>query len=140
MYPMHPKPLLMLLASLLVLAGVAPVCATVDMEVQKTFTLEAAPLDIKVSTNGRWLFVLTDQAEILVYDADGKQAGKIPVDKAVDGIQVGPAEEVLFLTSRSGRTVQVTALEFTRTIDILGAPFKGAIDAPVVMVVFSDFQ
>ena len=60
--------------------------------------------------------------------------------EAVDGLQVGPAEDVLFLTSLSGKTVQVAALEFTYAINILGSPFKGAIDAPVVMVVFSDFQ
>jgi hypothetical protein len=134
------KFVLMLMGLLLMTAATAPLQASVDLEVQKTITLEAAPLDIKVSANGRWMFVLTDQSEILVYDADGKLADKIPVDKAVDGIQVGPAEEVLFLTSRSGRTVQVAALEFTRAINILGSPFKGAIDAPLVMVVFSDFQ
>ena len=137
---MYRKFVLLLPAVLLVLAATAPLQASVDLEVQKTVTLAGVPLDIKVSANGRWLFVLTEQSEILVYDEAGKLADKIPVDKAVDGIQVGPAEEVLFLTSRAGKTVQVAYLEFTREIDILGSPFKGAIDAPVVMVVFSDFQ
>lgn len=114
--------------------------ARVEWNIQKTLKLEKTPIDVAVSRNGRWIYVLTDQRDILIYSGDGKLNDNIPVDKSVDGIKAGPRENVLLLTSKKDKTVQVLVLEFIQNIDISGSPFKGPADAPVVIAVFSDFQ
>lgn len=114
--------------------------ALVEWDIQRTLKLEEAPIDVAVSHNGRWIHILTDQRDILIYSADGKLNDIIPVGKSVDGIKVGPRENIFFLTSRKDKMVQVLVLEFIQNIDVSGSPFKGPADAPVVIAVFSDFQ
>lgn len=117
-----------------------PVQGEVEWDVKKTLKLENPPVDVAVSLNGRYVFVLTDQGSILIYSGDGKLEDKISVGRQVDGIKVGPEEDVLLLTSKKNKTVQVVLLEFIKDIDVANSPFKGPADAPVEIVVFSDFQ
>ena len=58
----------------------------------------------------------------------------------MDAIKPGPREDILFLSSRKDMTVKLITLDFIRNIDVSGAPFKGAADAPVVIAVFDDFE
>ncbi len=114
--------------------------ASVEWGIQKTLRMEKSALDVAVSLNGKWIFVLTDQGNILIYSADGKLKDKIDVGNHVDQIKVGQRENILFLNSRKHKTVQIIALDFIQHIDVSGSPFKGPADAPVVIAVFSDFQ
>jgi hypothetical protein len=125
---------------LTVLCMSLPSFAAVEISEQKTLDLERSPLDVAVSLNGKWFFVLTDQQKILVFSADGKLNDEISVDKSVDGIQVGGREDVIYLTSRIHKKIQVLTLDFIYKINVLGAAFKGKSDAPVVIAVFSEFQ
>ena len=129
-----------LLIPLIVLTSFTPSDAQLEWTVVKTLNIEKIPLDVAVSFNGRWIFVLTDQGEILIYSANGKLSYTISVDRSIDEVEIGPREDILFLSSRGKKTVQVLLLEFIQNIDVSGSPFKGPIDAPVVIVVFSDFQ
>jgi len=113
---------------------------SVEWAIQKTLKMEKSPLDIAVSSNGKWIFVLTDQGSILIYSANGKLKYELAVGNYVNGIEAGPKEDILLLTSRKNKTVQVIALEFIHNIDISGSPFRGPVDAPVRIAVFSDFQ
>ena len=130
----------LLLTPLIVLTLFASSPATVEWDVLKTFRLEKAPLDVAVSNNGRYIYVLTEEGIIYIYSTDGSQKEKIAVGKSIDGIKAGPREDVLLLSSRSEKTVQVVTVDFVQNIDVSGSPFKGAVDAPVVVAVFSDFQ
>jgi hypothetical protein len=129
-----------LLAFLIVVVFFSRSLASVEWDVQRTLRLEKPPIDVAVSGNGTWIFVLTEQRNILIYSADGALRDKIPVEKDVDGIYAGPREDVLFLTSRKNKTVQYVTLDFIQDIDVSGSPFKGARDAPVAIVVFNDYQ
>ena len=129
-----------LLMPLIVLALFAPSLATVEWNVVKTLKMEKAPLEIAVSLNGRLVYVLTEEGIIYIYSADGKLKDKISVGKSIDGIKAGPREDILFISSRKNKTVQVITLDFFHNINISGSPFKGPADAPVVVAVFSDFQ
>ena len=129
-----------LVIPLIVLTFLAPSNALVEWDVVKTLKIEKTPIDVAISLNGRWIFVLTDQGEILVYSATGKLNSTISVERSADDIEVGPREEILLLISREHRTIQVLVLDFVQNIDVSGSPFKGPVDAPVVIVVFSDFQ
>ncbi|MBP1740978.1 MAG: oxidoreductase [Deltaproteobacteria bacterium] len=117
--------------------------AEVEMTVARTLTLEETPLDTALSATGKYILVLTDKGKVLVYTLDGKLNDTIPVDKSIDSIRPAPPgarEEILFLVSSKKKTVQIAVLEFVQDINIAGAPFKGAADAPVTIVIFTDFQ
>jgi len=114
--------------------------ADVEWEVWRTFKLTEKPLDVAVSVNGRSIFILTENGEVLIYMHNGMLEGKIAVGKSVDAIKPGPKEDILFLLNRKDQTVQVINLDFIQDINISGSPFKGPADAPVVIVVFDDFQ
>jgi hypothetical protein len=131
----------LLLFLLLIFPGILSTSfAAVEIYQQKTLDLRRTPLDVAVSLNGKWFFVLSDQQEILIFSADGKLNDEIPVERHVDGIQVGGREDVIYLTSRSHKTMQVLMLDFIHDINLLGSPLKGREDAPVTVAVFSEFQ
>ena len=114
--------------------------AEVEWNLHRTFKTQKAPLDVDVSIDGRWVFVLTDQGEILIYSSNGGLKDTIHVGDTIDEIKAGPREDILFLSSRKDSTVQLITLDFVEQINIAGSPFKGPADAPVAITVFSDFQ
>ncbi len=114
--------------------------ATVEWDVAGTLNLKEKPRDAAMALNGKWIFVLTDKGEILIYSADGKLEDTISVGKGVEGIKVGPREDILLLTSGKEKKVQIITLDFIQEIDVSGSPFKGKADAPVVVATFNDFE
>ncbi len=114
--------------------------ASVELDVIRTLKIEQTPRDVAVSLNGTRIYVLTDEGEVLVYSLNGRLKGRIFVGNSVDGIKPGPREDILFLSSRKDSTVQIVTLDFIQNINVLGSPFKGPADAPVVIAVFDDFQ
>ena len=127
-------------ALLLVAVFVSNGFADVEWNIQKTLKTDTPPVDVTVSRNGKWIFVLTAPGNILVYTPDGKLQDKIGVGKHIDQIEVGPQEDMLLLKSRSNQTIEILAIDFVQNINISNSPFKGPADAPVVIAVFSDFQ
>jgi hypothetical protein len=118
----------------------SPVKGEVEWDVKKTLKLESPPVDLAASLNGKYIYVLTDQGSILIYSVEGKLEDKISLGRQVDGIRVGPWEDVILLTSKKNKQVQILLLEFIKDIDLSNSPFKGPSDAPVQIAVFSDFQ
>ena len=114
--------------------------AEVEWDVKKTLNIGETVLDVAVSVNGRWVFVLTDQGTVIIYSGDGKREDEIAIGKDIDGIKVGPEEDILLLSSGKNKTVQIVLLDFIQNIDISSSPFKGEAEAPVQIVVFGDFQ
>ena len=114
--------------------------AAVELDVTKTLNIETTPLDVAVSLDGRWVFVLTDQGSLLIYSLEGELEDEVPVGKNVDEIEVGPEVDKLFLRSQKNKTVQILLLEFIQNFDNTDSPFKGRVDAPVEIAVFGDFQ
>lgn len=114
--------------------------AAVELDVTKTLNIETTPLDVAVSLDGRWVFVLTDQGSLLIYSLEGELEDEVPVGKHVDDIEVGPEADRLFLRSQKNKTVQILLLEFIQNFDNTDSPFKGRVDAPVEIAVFGDFQ
>jgi DNA-binding beta-propeller fold protein YncE len=114
--------------------------AAVEWDLRRSIEIEAIPIDVALSPDGRRLFVLTDQGSILVYSTKNTPSDKIYVGNHVDQIKIGPSGDVLILSSRKDKKVQIVTLDFIQNINISGSPFKGAADAPVVIAVFDDFQ
>ncbi len=114
--------------------------ASVEWEIGKTLQLEKPPMDVAVSPDGQWFFVLTDEGEVLIYTSEGQLKDRMAVGDGINGIQAGPRGDILFLTSRKNQTIQQITLGFAQEIDVSAAPFKGSVDGPVVIAVFNDFQ
>ncbi len=114
--------------------------AFVEWDIRRTLKLKKSPVDVAVSGDGKWVFVLTDQGKVQVYATDGTLKDEIPVGIHADGITLGPREGTLFITNRKDKTVQEIGFDFIYEIDVSGAPFKGPAHAPVVIAVFSEFQ
>jgi len=114
--------------------------ATVEGDVVRTLQIKEKPRDVAMSVKGSWIFVLTDNGEVLVHSTDGTLKGRIAVGKSIDGLRAGPQEDILLLTSRTDSTVQIVTLDFIQEFNHEGSPFKGPADAPVVLDVFTEFQ
>ena len=114
--------------------------ASVEWNVLKTLQLDTAPIDVAVSPDGKLIFVLTEQGQILIYSSGGPLKDKIDVGNHFDHIKVGPRGEKLILNSRKNKSVQVITLDFIQDINVSNSPFKGSEDAAVVVAVFDDFE
>ena len=112
----------------------------VEWNILKTLQLEATPIDVAITPDGRRIFVLTDQGEVVIYSSTGKMEAKIDVGQHVDQLKLGPKGTSLILSSGRNKTVQIVALDFIQKINVSGAPFKGPEDAAMVIAVFDDFQ
>ena len=114
--------------------------ARMDWSTLKDFTLDAEPLGIVSSPDGKIIYILT-RGEIRVYDvSEEKVTDRIPVDAAFDQlIPLGKGDE-LILVSRSNRAVKMIKIEPIYDIDVSGLPIKGNPNASVTIAVFSDYQ
>jgi DNA-binding beta-propeller fold protein YncE len=128
------------LAVILVAAVNSFAANSVEWNILKTLQLDATPIDVAITPDGRRIYVLTDQGEILVYSSTQNVEAKIDVGQHVDQLKLGPRGDTIILTSGENKTVQIITFDFIRKINVSGAPFKGAEDAPVVIAIFDDFQ
>jgi len=125
-----------LILMLLICFGILPpVHAEVEYNVLKTLKLEDQPVDMAFSANRNEIYVINPKGELLIYDANNRLTEKINI-----GEQLIQGSNVLCLSSRKGKKIQVIQLEFVQKIDTSGSPYKGPEDAPVVIAVFSEFQ
>lgn len=117
----------------------APKVGNLDWAVQTTWKLTAKPIDFVQSLDNKMVFVLGDDNKVHIYSFNGNLLGEIPVDKSTVAIDIAPRGEMLYLID-STNTYSAINISFTQNIDVSDAPFLGKKDAPVTMVVFSDFQ
>lgn len=114
--------------------------ADLEWTIKKQLHLEASPLDIATSADGRWLFVLAT-GEILVYSvSEDKVVNRIPVDRTFDRLVYSITSNALILSSRAEKTLKFIQLEVVHKIDISRLPFKGPEHAAVTIAIFGDYQ
>jgi len=114
--------------------------AATEWKVLQTVKPEHPPIDLLISSNKDRIYVLDDQGWISIYTANGQLKDKIQVGTDVQQIKAGPSDDTLFLLSRTAGTIQVVSIDIIENIDVDDSPIKGRPDAPVSIVVFSDFQ
>ena len=132
--------ILWIIMLLLMVASGAMGSETVEWEVLNTLELEASPLDVAISPDGKSVFVLTDEGNIYIYEVNGGLTDKIEIGETIDQIKLDPQGMLLFATSRQNKTVKVIELDFIKQISTQGSPYKGLEDSPIVIADFSDFQ
>lgn len=119
---------------------VEPAVAKVEWEVKTQFVLDNAPMEVKVSAKGKWIFVLSDDNKILIYSPDGKLKDTLNPGYPVSSITPGPQDNILLLNSLEKKKIEVINFSFIEVINTMGSPVKGDENSPVEIVVFSDFQ
>ncbi|MEN8257614.1 MAG: hypothetical protein ABFS09_07100 [Thermodesulfobacteriota bacterium] len=122
-----------------------PALATVDWSIDKTIETKAAIKDIATSFDGKNLFVLTEKNELVMYDGSGKTQGSMKVDPGMDkillsGFQKAGVPEQVFVSNSTTGQIKKLSFSLVAKINTTGSPFLGNPDAPVALVVFSDFQ
>jgi hypothetical protein len=110
------------------------------MDILKSLKINDTPLDVAFASKHNYIYVLTDKGKILVFDPAGRQLDQIEVGQQFDQMRVVPGADVVFLTSRKNRLVQIVQLGFVQQINTSDAPSVGPANAPVVIAVFSEFQ
>jgi DNA-binding beta-propeller fold protein YncE len=134
------KQLILILGALLFLCFSTIASAAVQKGNSKDIKTEGKPLDIAVSADGKNTFVLLEGGIVQILGANGRSQGTIEVSKSIVGIGVSPNGDRLFLADRDKSFIKVVALDYIIDINITGSPFKGPVDAPVVIAEFSDYQ
>ncbi len=112
----------------------------IDWSLKQTWSLQTEPLDFVQSLDNKKVFVLGADSKVHIFTPQGTEIGAIPVDKGTTAIDIAPRGETLYLINKKGKTYTALDVSVAQKIDISGAPFLGNENAPVVMVVFSDFQ
>ncbi len=130
----------LLLWMLCLALGVPLAQAEVETDIVATLKLQNTPIDMEVSLNGQRIYVLDNQGQLLIYNPAGALLNTVKVGADVNQIKISPRDDVLYLSNPKDNTIQVLNLSFIHDIDIAGSPFKGPANAPVAIVVFSDFQ
>jgi len=129
---------ILLLAFIVSLASIAQ--AEVEKGELKTLKLEAKPIDMAVSADGKYTFILAEGGKVFIMDSSMTIKDSLQVSESVVSIGTTPGGEFLLLADNKANTVEVVRLSFVVDIDISGLPFKGPANAPVVIAMFSDYQ
>ena len=130
-------------ACLLTLFLLVPVVTAADsfsITKQQDMHLFSEALDLAVSSDGRYTFVLTKNGMISIYGADGKLVQSIKGGKEFDSIEYSAAGNRLLLSGSSEKEVRILTLSMNYELDYSGSPFKGPANAPVTIAAFDDFQ
>jgi predicted DsbA family dithiol-disulfide isomerase len=113
-----------------------------DMEIlkQNRIALDSVPVDIAMSQDGKKIFVLLNKGQLLIYSISGELENKIVLEEPYDRILTAYGFNNLVLTRSGEKRFDIVSLASAISINTKGSPVKGPCDAPVEIVVFSDFQ
>lgn len=135
------KRLTVFLFSALIVLGFSSISSgAIEWDLEKSLKVGTTPLDLAVSPDGKYTYVLTDGGDIIIYSSEGAVVDKIKLGGSIDGIEVSKDGTKLFLTKQAEKSIEVINISFIHDINMVGSPFKGDAFAPVAIVVFSDFQ
>jgi hypothetical protein len=129
-----------LIVTLCMLTAVRPAHADIEWTEKKQLKIEASPVDLVTSPDGKWVIILTP-GEILAYSvSEDKIVNRMPVDKAFDKITYSAADGAVLVSSSTGNLIKIIQMDVVHTFSLAGIPFKGPENAAVTIVVFSDYQ
>lgn len=125
-------------ALLLMLLGVVPAHAAMQVEASKSLRLPKAALDVVATIDGSKVFVLLKGGEVQVLSPTGELLERLSVAVDAEQLAVSAEGDRLYLTV--GQALQVVDLASQFELPDLNSPARGPANAPVTITVFSDFQ
>ena len=102
--------------------------------------LPYSPVDMVQSVDGKYIYILTDNHKLLIYEPNGNLKASVDVDPGVVAIDTDARGENVLLVDKDNKSFSVYSVDFVADIDVSGAPFKGKAEAPNTVAVFSDFE
>jgi protein-disulfide isomerase len=117
-----------------------PCRAEVDLEMLRNIAVDGTPVDVAVSEDGRWIYVLTDAARLLVYSREGVLQGAVAVPPGSQRMAASPEEDVFFITNSDDRSLKAVRVNLQHEFTSAQSPTKGPPDAPVTLTLFTDFE
>ncbi|MBW1636072.1 MAG: hypothetical protein JRC87_05995 [Deltaproteobacteria bacterium] len=112
----------------------------VEWKVMQSWPTENKTVDMVHSLDGKYVFILNDKSQVQIYNRQGQLQGSIPVSKSVSAIDIAPQGEALYLIDNNTNTFKTVSVSFVVNVNITDSPFKGPVDAPVTIAVFTDFE
>ena len=95
---------LKLLAVSLVLAlSISVGSAAVELKILKTLNLDAPPLDMAVFPNGKYVFILTHDSKVRIYDLNGRLRDQFNVARQASSIAIADNGGSVFVLADKGR-------------------------------------
>ncbi|MFO7761449.1 MAG: DsbA family protein [Thermodesulfobacteriota bacterium] len=133
-----------ILAFLFIVFSALTTQAEISITKSKSFKVNENIIDLASSVDGKYIFVLS-RGKIQIFDSEGNKSGTLKVDPcmtdiAVSGLSAAKIENKIFLSSVKTGMIKEIKYSFIAEIDTEGSPFLGTTDAPVSIVLFSDFQ
>lgn len=113
---------------------------TIGWNTSSRIEVPGTPVDVAHSLDGRFAFILTEDGHVLVYGKGGVLQGKVAVGQGVAAIDIDPRGQYLYLANGEEKSFKTVAVDFTVQLDTRFSPYKGNVNAPVTIAVFSDFQ
>jgi len=132
------KRLLTVLVILVALALPPQALADVDARTVRTVRLPEPARQVSISPQGRNYFVLGDKT-LYLYTIEGQLLGSAEVGTDVASI-AAQSDNLVLMTRKGQGRIEYFLVDPVQRIDIGDAPVRGAVDAPVTLVVFDDFQ
>ena len=114
------------------------VMAEVEKGESRSLQLDAKPIDMASSADGKYTFVLAEGGKIFILDASGTIKDTLSVNESVVSIGTSPKGDFLLLADSKSNPLDIVRISLVVDIDTAGLPFKGPADAQVVVAVFSD--
>ncbi len=114
--------------------------SNLEWKVVHEMKLNESPKAVVHSLDGKLVFFLTKNNNVLIYTQQGQLKGTIPVENGVSNIDITPRGELLFLINEKTNKYKAISINFISDINISGSPFLGLENAPVVLVNFTDYQ
>ncbi len=113
---------------------------SVEWNAAANWNLPAKPVDLVHTLDNKKVFILTEDHRVLIYTAKGKKLGAIPVEDGVTAIDIEPRGQVLYMINGKTNTFSSLQVDFVVEVNTKGAPFLGKENAPVSLVIFTDFE
>ena len=126
--------------TIFLLSWITPAQSEFDWKIVKQLKLQQPPLDVAVSPNEKWYFVLS-KGEIIIFSSeDGQVQNSIPVDASVEKIIHSPEDNSLILISAKEKTIKVLRVDAIYHFTEKKSPHLGPENAPVTLTIFSHYQ
>lgn len=114
--------------------------ADVESKMEKILAMPGRVVDMAASADGRRTFVLLEKGKVAVVDAQDHIESMLETGVAADRLELSQDGSKLLLNDRNENRLNIFALDVIHDVASADSPFKGAADAPVTIVQFSEFQ